>query len=135
MLIAQSDDSELLEWLCNAKLRGGHFISSFADAALVADWENYPRLRPMLQELRAKYPDYEPSDAVKAELKSSGAHSPPVAAEVNRIMDERTAGEAVLTHIEHRLAEFFAAHPVTEYKDRTVGPAFMHWLCEKDNAC
>jgi hypothetical protein len=65
MLIAQNDDGELLEWLANAQERGGEFISSLARAALVADWENYPLLRPVLIEMRKKYPAYEPSDAVK----------------------------------------------------------------------
>jgi hypothetical protein len=69
MLIAQNDDGELLEWLANARERGGHFISSLARAALVADWENYPLLRPVLVEMRKKYPAYEPSDAVKEELR------------------------------------------------------------------
>src|ERR1035438_208714 len=91
MLIAQSDDSELLEWLVNARQMGGNFISSLARAALVADWENYPLLRPVLIELRKKYPAYEPSDAVKEELKASGRHSPSVTRIVAHQSIEREA--------------------------------------------
>lgn len=67
-LIAQNDDPETLEWLSNASHRGGGFISSFARAALVADWENYRLLRPVIVALRAKYPDYEPTAQVKREI-------------------------------------------------------------------
>jgi hypothetical protein len=70
-MIAQEDDPELLEWLAKANQEGGGFVSAIARAALVADWENYPLLRPLLIELRAKYPRYEPSDTIKAELRSS----------------------------------------------------------------
>jgi hypothetical protein len=38
----------------------GGFISSIAKAALVADYENYPLMRPLLLVLRTKYPQYEP---------------------------------------------------------------------------
>lgn len=69
MLIAQNDDPELLEWLAKADREGGGFLSALASAALVADFENYPILRPVLIEMRNKYPQYEPSDAVKAEIK------------------------------------------------------------------
>jgi hypothetical protein len=69
-LIAQTDDPELLEWLAKATELGGGFISSLARAALVADHTNYPILRPLLVTMRAKFPQYEPSDAVKAEIRS-----------------------------------------------------------------
>jgi hypothetical protein len=69
MLIAQNDDPELLEWLANADHNGGGFVSSVARAGLVADFENYPLLRPVLLALRKKYPEYEPSDAVKQEIR------------------------------------------------------------------
>jgi hypothetical protein len=69
MLIAQNDDPELLEWLANAHRRGGSFISSLANAALRADPDNYPLLRPVIVQMRAKYQEYEPSDQVKAEIK------------------------------------------------------------------
>jgi hypothetical protein len=76
-LIAQSDDPEQLEWLANADRDGGGFISSIARAALVADPENYAMIRPLLAYFRAKYPQFEPSDAVKQEIKDRvGGKSP-----------------------------------------------------------
>jgi hypothetical protein len=68
-LIAQSDDPELLEWLAKANQDGGGFLSAVARAALMADQENYPLIRPLIMELRRKYPKYEPSDAVKQEIR------------------------------------------------------------------
>jgi hypothetical protein len=68
-LIAQSDDPELLEWLANAEKQGGDFVSSIAHAGLVADHENYLLIRFVLMALRQKYPAYEPSDAVKEEIR------------------------------------------------------------------
>jgi hypothetical protein len=68
-MIAQEDDPEILEWLANAHRRGGGFIHSLAHAALQADSENYPILRPALLVLREKYPAYEPSEAVKQEIR------------------------------------------------------------------
>jgi hypothetical protein len=53
-MIAQTDDPELLEWLAKANQEGD---------------ENYPLLRPVLIQLRAKYPRYEPSAAVKEEIR------------------------------------------------------------------
>lgn len=58
-MIAQQDDPDLLAWLINASAKAGDFLSSFADAALRADGENYPILRAAVHELRAKYPKYE----------------------------------------------------------------------------
>ena len=58
--LAQSDDV-LLPWLLgivHPQSGAGSFLKSLADAALRADWENYPILRPALLELRAKYPKY-----------------------------------------------------------------------------
>lgn len=69
MLIAQTDDPELLEWLAKANQRGGTFVSSIARAALSADIDNYALLRPVILELRKKYREYEPSDAVKQEIR------------------------------------------------------------------
>jgi hypothetical protein len=69
MLVAQNDDPELLEWLAKANQQGGGFVSALARAALVADPENYPILRPVILEMRKKYPQYEPSEAVKAEIR------------------------------------------------------------------
>ena len=68
-LIAQNDDPELLEWLANADHNGGGFISSVARAGLVADYDNYPLIRPLLIALRAKYPKYEASEQVKEEIR------------------------------------------------------------------
>lgn len=69
ILIAQNDDPEMLEWLGGAALQGGSFVRSLATAALVADHENYPLLRPVLIEMRVKYSKYEASDAVKQEIR------------------------------------------------------------------
>lgn len=69
VLVAQNDDPELLEWLANADQRGGGFVSRVAGAALRADHENYPLIRPLVLQLRAKYTEYEPSDLVKQEIR------------------------------------------------------------------
>jgi hypothetical protein len=69
MLVAQSDDPELLEWMNNASQRAGGFLSYLAMAGLRADWENYPLMRPLLLTMREKYPQYEPSEVVKREIK------------------------------------------------------------------
>jgi hypothetical protein len=68
-LIAQNDDSELLEWLSNARDKAGDFVRNIAEAGLRADPENYPLMRSMLIQLRKKYQAYEPSDAVKQEIR------------------------------------------------------------------
>ena len=68
-MIAQEDDPELLEWLAKANQEGGGFVSAIARAALVADFENYPLIRPVVIALRVKYPRYEPSAAVKQEIR------------------------------------------------------------------
>jgi hypothetical protein len=69
MLIAQNDDPEILEWLNNASLKAASFLSSLAFAALLADWENYPIIRPVVIAMRDKYPQYDASDAVKREIR------------------------------------------------------------------
>jgi hypothetical protein len=69
LLIAQNDDPELLEWLAKASQFGGSFVSFVARAGLAADHENYPLIRPLLIDMRKKYPAYEPSDAVKQEIR------------------------------------------------------------------
>jgi hypothetical protein len=68
-LIAQNDDPELLEWLAKAEKDGGGFAKAIAQAGLNADSENYPLVRPVLVAMRKKYPAYEPSDAVKQEVR------------------------------------------------------------------
>jgi hypothetical protein len=69
MLIALNDDPELVEWLAKALLMGGGFVSLIAQAGLIADREHYPLIRPLLIQMRAKYPQYEPTEAVKQEIK------------------------------------------------------------------
>jgi len=71
-MVAQIDDPELLEWLANAQQRGGHFVSHVASAALHADEDNYPLIRPLVVTLRKKYSAYEPSDLVKQEIRERG---------------------------------------------------------------
>ena len=68
-MVAQEDDPELLEWLAKASVDGGGFISNVACAGLVADDENYVLIHPLLVVLRKKYPKYEPSEAVKQEIR------------------------------------------------------------------
>lgn len=58
-MIAQLEDPELLEWIVNAERQAGGFLSHFAAAALRADHENYPLLRPLVVAMRQKYPLYE----------------------------------------------------------------------------
>lgn len=73
ILIAQTDHPYILEWLGNARLNGGSFLACFSAAALVADEENYSLLKPVVDALRVKYPQYEPSDTVKLELQEEVA--------------------------------------------------------------
>lgn len=68
-LIAQNDDPELLEWLAKAALDGASFVRAIAAAGLCAYHENYPLVRPLLLTMRTKYKRYEPSDAVKREIR------------------------------------------------------------------
>jgi hypothetical protein len=69
LMVAQADDPFQLEWICNAQRLGGNFLSSIAQAALVADIENYPLMRPLIAHLRKKYPAYEPTEQVKQEIR------------------------------------------------------------------
>jgi hypothetical protein len=68
-LVAQTDDPELWEWLNNAHFDAGSFVSSLAKAGLLADGENYPVLRPVLEFMRAKYPQYNVKRGAVAEEK------------------------------------------------------------------
>lgn len=60
--IAQ-EDAALIDWLLgidrNMPHRAGDFLHDLASAALRADPENYPILRPALLHLRKKFPQYE----------------------------------------------------------------------------
>lgn len=58
-MILQDDEPELLEWAANAAAWAGDFLKNFAAAAMRADHENYPLLRPVLLTLRKKYPKYD----------------------------------------------------------------------------
>lgn len=69
VLTAQNDDPELLEWLSNAKEHAGGFLHHLAEAGLRADYVNYSVIRYVLMAMRAKYPAYEPTDAVKQEIR------------------------------------------------------------------
>jgi hypothetical protein len=64
------EDPDLFEWMQNV-INGnpeqgiapaGDFLKSLANAALHADWENYPMLRPILLQMKYKYPQYGPPD-------------------------------------------------------------------------
>lgn len=46
-------------WCDNATRWGGSFVSTFAKACFCADDANYRLLRPVLEQLIRKYPDYE----------------------------------------------------------------------------
>ena len=52
------EDSELMDWLLNARQSGGGFVNAIAEAGLRADLENYPILRPVLLQLKERYPAY-----------------------------------------------------------------------------
>lgn len=58
MLIAQIDDEDLFQWLLNAHAHAGDFLKALAEAGLRADMYNYPVLRPVLLEMKLKYPQY-----------------------------------------------------------------------------
>ncbi len=52
------EDGELSQWLTAALNLGGSFIKTIAQAALRADEDNYAILRPVLLQLKDKYPKY-----------------------------------------------------------------------------
>jgi hypothetical protein len=55
------DDPDVLDWangVSNVTSGAGDFLRAVAYAALRADWENYPILRPALLQLVEKYPAY-----------------------------------------------------------------------------
>jgi hypothetical protein len=56
-MLAQ-EDPELFIWLMNAHTYAGDFLKALAEAGLRADPSNYSTLRPLLLEMKAKYPKY-----------------------------------------------------------------------------
>jgi len=55
-----SEDPELCDWLLNIdKMRAGDFLRALARAAMQADFDNYALLRPVLLQMKVKYPRYE----------------------------------------------------------------------------
>lgn len=58
--IAQ-EDPEVLDWclgVTDPRNKAGDFVLNLALAALRADFENYPLLRPVLLQMLTKYPQY-----------------------------------------------------------------------------
>ena len=57
-----AEDEELQDWLYGVMsgrpVPAGDFLKAIVDAATRADWQNYPLLRPVLLQLRDKYPQY-----------------------------------------------------------------------------
>jgi len=77
-MIIATNDSLMYEWIKNASNpanNAGSFVRAIAEAALRADHENYALLRPVLLELRRKYPQYTQSLASLTEefRRSSGS--------------------------------------------------------------
>ncbi len=59
-------DFELIPWVYGVLEQGaGGFLTSMAEAATRADQDNYPILRPVLLQLKAKYPDYHSTHSVE----------------------------------------------------------------------
>jgi hypothetical protein len=67
-MIAQEDHPHILEWLSDVSYRGGSFVRLLAAAALVADSENYPLLRPIVWTMFKKYPDYQPGQIAQRDV-------------------------------------------------------------------
>ncbi|HYR45039.1 MAG TPA: hypothetical protein VER98_18555 [Terriglobia bacterium] len=53
-----NSDAGLFVWVAEANRYGGSFVKAIALAALCADDENYALLRPVLLQLKDKYPKY-----------------------------------------------------------------------------
>jgi hypothetical protein len=57
-----AEDEELLDWLYGVSnsrpTEAGGFLRTIVEAAQRADSENYPLLRPVLVQLKSKYPTY-----------------------------------------------------------------------------
>ncbi len=59
MLILQNDP-ELIDWVFNLKrMYAGGFLMAIGEAAQLADHANYPLMRPLLLDLKKKYPGYD----------------------------------------------------------------------------
>jgi len=51
-------DEEIRMWARMARVRGGDFVQSLAQALLYADDKNFLILRPALEQIMDKYPKY-----------------------------------------------------------------------------
>jgi hypothetical protein len=56
-VIFPAADVELHDWLRWAEENGGSFLKATAEAALIADREQYNLLRPFLLELKEEWPN------------------------------------------------------------------------------
>lgn len=54
-----NDNPEVRYWAVEAANRGGGFLQKIAGAALLADVNNYPIIKPALLQLIMKYPEYQ----------------------------------------------------------------------------
>lgn len=64
-LIASEDTPETLSWLASALSDGGSFLSYVARAGLHADYQNYPLIRPLILQLRKRYPEFDPEGVAR----------------------------------------------------------------------
>jgi hypothetical protein len=56
LIIPPADDEELHDWLRGADEFGSGFLKAVAEAAMLADFRDYNRLRPVLLELKKEWP-------------------------------------------------------------------------------
>ncbi len=52
------EDGPVFQWLLMASVHAGDFLRHLAEAALRADDDNYPILRPVILRMMEKYPVY-----------------------------------------------------------------------------
>ena len=57
-IMTAMEDDEMAWWLREAQIYGGSFIKAIAEAGVRADDDNYAILRPVLLQLKDKYPKY-----------------------------------------------------------------------------
>lgn len=61
-LVAQQDEEEIQRWIYGvengAPMPAGDFLRTIVAAALRADYENYPLMRPLIIALKQKFPKY-----------------------------------------------------------------------------